>query len=302
MFRGYKDKGGKTVMDKEYLVHAVFDSLAAAADFYARLSSSVMSFVPLWVKSSTIINYDSYFFEAIANSLISIKTVLELGHITDAKVLLRSLYDEIIINLYFMARLKRRDDDFKNLMNDDKILNQNLDLEGFFDVDLSDWLINNKTKSLKGTLRYDEMKKFLSQEVKLSGIVEYLDSDECKKIREWLNDAVHLNHYKSILLNNGLLCIDKQRKIALDNFRDAFDKTIMFHVTCVFCMNPMYLMSSDYSDYMACGMEPPVDCQYDVAPFIQAYLDKTIYQAFPDWIAKLVEVASPMRLRKFEGS
>jgi hypothetical protein len=148
----------------------------------------------------------------------------------------------------------------------------------------------------------DEMKKFLSQEVKLSGIVEYLDTDECKKIREWLNDAVHLNHYKSILLNNGLLCIDKQRKIALDNFRDAFDKTIMFHVTCVFCMNPMYLMSSDYSDYIACGMEPPVDCQYDVAPFIQAYLDKTIYPAFPDWIAKLVEVASPMRLRKFEGS
>ena len=84
MFRGYKDKGGKTVMGKEYLGHAVFDSLAAAADFYRKLSYSVMSFAPLWVKTRAIINYDSYFLEAIANSIISIRTVLELGHVSDA--------------------------------------------------------------------------------------------------------------------------------------------------------------------------------------------------------------------------
>ena len=93
-----KDKNKNVVMDKEYLDHAVFNSLAEAAVFYRRLSSNVMSFVPLWVKNHTIINYDSYFFEAIANSIISIKAVIEFGHITDAKALLRNLYDEIIIN------------------------------------------------------------------------------------------------------------------------------------------------------------------------------------------------------------
>jgi hypothetical protein len=197
-----------------------------------------------------------------------------------------------------MARLKKRDDDFKKLMTDEKILNQNIDLEELFDGNISNWLVNNKTKNLKNALRYEDMKKFLSREVRLTGIVEYIDSDECKRMREWLNDAVHLNHYKSILLNNGLICVDEQRKIALENFRAVFDKVIMFHVTCVFCMNPVYLMSSDYSDYMDCGMEPPVDCQYDVAPFIQLFLDNTVYKTFPEWVSKLVEVASPMRLRK----
>ena len=53
MFRGYKDKNKNVVMDKEYLDHAVFNSLAEAAVFYSRLSSNVMSFVPLWVKNHT---------------------------------------------------------------------------------------------------------------------------------------------------------------------------------------------------------------------------------------------------------
>ena len=60
------------------------------------------------------------------------------------------------------------------------------------------------------------------------------------------------------------------------------------------------MMSSDYCDYKDCGMEPPEGCQYDVAPFIQLFLDKTIYKAFPDWARKLVKAVSPMRLRKVE--
>ena len=62
MFRGYKDRNGKIIMDKEYLDHPVFVSLAESADFYRDLSDNVMSFVTMWVKSQTIINYDSYFF------------------------------------------------------------------------------------------------------------------------------------------------------------------------------------------------------------------------------------------------
>ena len=37
---------------------------------------------------------------------------------------------------------------------------------------------------------------------------------------------------------------------------------------------------------------------FDVAPFVQSYLDKTVYRAFPDWAEKLVEAVAPMRLSK----
>ena len=287
-------------MDKEYLDHAVFRSLSEASGFYHDLAYNVTSFVPKWVKSRPIMNYDSYFFEAIANSIKSIKAVLELGHITDAKALLRNLFDETIINLYFMARLKKKDDDFSNLMANDRVLDQGLQLEKMCDVTVSDWLVGNKTKQLKKALRYEDMQDYLQQEVRIVGIVEYLETSKCKEIREWLNDAVHLNYYKAILLNDGSLCIDNARKTTVDKFMNVFNQIIMFHVTCVFCLEPFYMMTSDYYDYKECGMEPPEGCQYEVAPFIQTYLDRTIYKVFPDWTRKLVTAVSPMRLRRLE--
>ena len=298
MFRGYKNKDGKVVMAREYLDHAIFKALSEASEFYHCLSDNVMCFVPKWVKAHPIVNYDSYFFDAVANSIVSIKAVLELGHITDAKALLRNLFDETIVNLYFMARLKKKDEEFVNSMTDDDIIIRGLQPEKLHDVNVSDWLADNKTKALRKALRYEDMRDFLEQEASLAGVVEYLDSLECKNIREWLNDAVHLNYYKTILLNNGQVCIDGERKAAVDELKHAFDRISIFHVTCVFCLQSIYMMSSDYSDYIDCGMKPPEGCQYDVAPFVQSYLDETVYRTFPDWAGKLVETAAPMRLRK----
>ena len=294
MFRGYHDEEGKTIMDKEYLDHDIFCSLCDASDFYRDLSDNVISFVPMWVKNNPIINYDSYFFGALANSIDSIKTVLKFGHITDAKALLRNVFDETIINLYFIACLKKKGDECNKLMSGDNCFAQALKFEELYDANVSDWLVDNKTNALKGALRYDEMKKFLCQEARLTGIVEYLESDECTEVRKWMNDAVHLNHYKSVLLNDGLLCIDDLRKSTLDELKRAFDKITMFHVACVFCLKPVYMMSSDYMDYKECGMEPPEGCQYEVASFIQSYLDKTVYELHPEWATRLVEIVSPM--------
>ena len=301
MFRGYKDKDWKVVMGKECLDHAIFRSLSEAAEFYCVLSDNIMSFVTMCVKDSPIINYDCYFFEALANSIVSIKAILELGHVTDAKALLRNLFDETIVNLYFMARLKKKDDEFVNSLIDAGFLIQGLQAEQLYDVNVSDWLAGNKTKELKKGLRYEGMRDFLKQEASIAGIVEYLDSSGCKVMREWLNDAVHLNHYKAVLLNNGLICIDDKRKLAVDKLKSAFDEIVAFHVTCVFCLKPNYLMSSDYGDYMECGMTPPEGCQYDVAPFIQSFLDETVYKTMPDWAEKLVAAVKPMRLLAIEG-
>lgn len=297
MFRGYEDENGKAIMDKEYLDHAVFESLNATAQFYHSLAYSVMHFVSKWVKNSSIINYDSYFFGALANSIDSIKAVLELGHITDAKALLRNFFDEAIVNLYFLARLKRKDDEILNLLATDDSATV-LNIEELYDTSTSDWLSEKKTRNLLRALRYDEMVKYLKQEECLAGIVEYLESSECKDMRNWLNDAVHLNHYKAILLNDGLLCLDSARKSAVEEFDRVFNQITMFHIICIFCLSPVYMMSSDYLDYKECGMEPPEGCQYEVAPFIQSYLDKTVYKIIPDWADKLVDAVSPMRLRK----
>lgn len=296
MFRGYEDENGKRVMDEEYLGHAVFESLNGISDFYHNLADSIMHFAPMWVKNSSIINYDSYFLGALANTIESIRSVLELGHITDAKAMLRNFFDEAIVNLYFMARLKRKGVEISSRIAADNFVSE-FKLEDLYDVSTSDWLSDNKTKRLQGELYYDRMLKFLENEASINEIVSYLNSPECKKMREWLNDAVHLNYYNTILLNDGLLCVDRARKSAVDEFNRAVTKIVMLHITCMFCMQPVYMMSSDYCDYLDIGKEPPEGCQYAVAPFIQSYLDKTVYKLCPQWAAKLVATTSPMRLR-----
>ena len=65
----------------------------------------------------------------------------------------------------------------------------------------------------------------------------------------------------------------------------------------MFSLNPAYLMSFKYMDYIDCGMEPLEGSQYEVAPFIQEYLDKTLYRTHPNWAKELVQAAAPMRLR-----
>ena len=58
------------------------------------------------------------------------------------------------------------------------------------------------------------------------------------------------------------------------------------------------MMSSDYMDYKEYGVEPPEGVENDVAPFIQTYLDKTVYKSFPGWAKHLIEVSKPMQLTR----
>ncbi|MFQ7534199.1 MAG: hypothetical protein ACLRPT_03140 [Akkermansia muciniphila] len=42
------------------------------------------------------------------------------------------------------------------------------------------------------------------------------------------------------------------------------------------------MSSSDYIDYLECGMQPPENSQYWVAPFVQEALDEILAKHRPD--------------------
>ena len=42
------------------------------------------------------------------------------------------------------------------------------------------------------------------------------------------------------------------------------------------------ISSTDYVDYLDCGLEPPEDCQYIVAPFVQDFINKKVARLHPE--------------------
>ena len=55
------------------------------------------------------------------------------------------------------------------------------------------------------------------------------------------------------------------------------------------------MSSSDYEDYLDCGLTPVKDSQYWVAPFIQEVFDKWIKKYRPD-IANIIKNSTFMKL------
>ncbi|RYE13482.1 MAG: hypothetical protein EOP45_21110 [Sphingobacteriaceae bacterium] len=42
------------------------------------------------------------------------------------------------------------------------------------------------------------------------------------------------------------------------------------------------ISSTDIVDYLECDIEPPENCQYQIAPFIQEYIDKKVVKLHPE--------------------
>lgn len=85
-------------LTEKYLTHTVFKKIEYIKEFYDLLSYGCLSFVPLGVLN--IFNYASYIYLAIQNSLESLKVILTNGAINDAYVLVRKLFDDILVDIY----------------------------------------------------------------------------------------------------------------------------------------------------------------------------------------------------------
>ena len=86
---------------------------------------------------------------------------------------------------------------------------------------------------------------------------------------------------------------DKIKK--LDQFLLDIRYVILLNLSYIFYLNPHYMTSSDYFDYLDCGEKPPDEMQYEVAPFIQGIFDDLIKVEAP-LIAELIKNNCAMKL------
>ncbi len=258
--------------DQEYQNHAVFGEIDRYIAFYESLAHSVFQFVSMGTKA--ICNIDSYVFSSIQGTLTSIRTILRDGRINDAYALLRKYHDSAVITVY------------SNLFLED-----HFNVENFVVRQIDDWL-----KGATQLPEYRVMSEYVRKSPQVAPITELLFSDDrYKRLRDRCNDHTHYNFYRNVLLNDADIHLSDRRK-ALDQFAHDVRDVFILHVSYLFFAKDHYMGSSDYIDFLECGLTPEADSQYRVAPFVQDVFDTIVTQHRPD-LAKRIKDHTSMQLK-----
>lgn len=231
--------------------HTVFLEIASIREFYKHLSFSCFQIVPTGAPG--IANYASYIYESLSGTLESIQLLLKAKNITDAYALVRKYYDDVLIEIYF------------DVVRRDKF----------------DWMTNRVVKDIENWIkreqwipRVEKILSVLKESRSTKDIYPFFDWDTSfKHNREILDGMVHTSKFGNILLNCKDVATVDREKYMLD-IESLLRQFFVMHLAFVFHLNSHYMMSSDYMDYLECGMTPPEGKERQIAPYAQEAFDK----------------------------
>ena len=173
-----------------YKNHKVFKEIDCMMELYGNISIACFPFVPSG--TSLIMNYVTYTYQAIQGTLESIKTLLEIGRISDAYTLVRKYFDDVMVDLYIDVIRK----------------------DGY------DWLkfecVDDVEKWIKSKHRIPPIKKILvtlKNSVCTKELYPYLGWDTYfNQNRTILDDFVHSNRYSLMVLNCSDVYLQNREK------------------------------------------------------------------------------------------
>lgn len=241
-------------LSKAYKEHTLFNELDEMMQFYESVSSRAFYFLPSGTKGFA--NYETYYFMSIKGTLESIKVLLQNGRINDSLVLVRKMFDDILTEIYLAVTLKEKFDITKSL----------------YVEDVQKWLETSfRIPSLKKILKTIESSSYTKDLYPFFGWRTYLEHS-----RQFLDDSVHTNRYSRVLYNCNTVYLKDKREKLLSSISVILNQLLMIQVAFVFHLNPVYLMASDYIDYLECGATPPKNSENWIAPFAQEAFSKYI--------------------------
>lgn len=239
-------------MPKDYLKHKVFDDLKYMMEFYDSISMNCFQFITSGTHGIT--NYASYVYSAIEGTLDSITILLNNGRINDAYTLIRKLFDDILLEIYI-----------------DVIRKDKISIDNIFVQEVDEWI-----KGKHRIPKVDKILKYLKESESTKDLYPFFGLNTyLKKNREFLDDSVHSNRFKLMLLNCNTLYIENRER-HLENCGVMLNQLFLIHLSFIFHLNPHYLVAADYVDNIEMGMTPPEGSENWIAPFAQYAFDKII--------------------------
>ena len=131
-------------------------------------------------------------------------------------------------------------------------------------------------------LSFENYMKYLKQNDSITKILhDYKLQDYWESLRRKLNNYVH-NNGLQFTSHNLIKDHTKSLDIYLKNINIRTSYIITLFLVLIIMTEGALISSTDMIDYLDCGLEPPEDCQYDIAPFVQKYIDKKVVEIHPE--------------------
>jgi len=248
------------------------------------------------ISEKTYYRLDTTLIESASQTLHSIKLCCSIGSFADANTLIRKLRDDLIQYVFILNIINLRkhfvEEDVKELKTEspENFANSLMKIK-FNNVFTDDekavisWFANavyDLPRPIRKKLEFENYMKVLKQNENIAQILkEYKLNEYWETLRKRLNDYVH-NNGTRFSAQNITKANEKSLEVHLKNVVIRTSYISSFFMIAVLMIESSLISSTDYIDYLDCGLEPPEDCQYIVAPFIQDFIDKKVAKLHPE--------------------
>lgn len=195
------------------------------------------------------------------STLLSIRQLVEIGHFSDVNVLMRKLRDDLFLFLYLLEVVNRYRLGHETVHERNAFKWMENKLENLTISDILIYLIKNESIN-KAIIKHNLRKAW-------------------DNIGKNLNNFVHGNGIMYAQLNYANYDYKTIEKIFNDiTFKLSYIVSVF--VVLLILIKPSLISSSDYVDALELGIQPARDSQYNIAPFIQEFIDNYVIKLHPD--------------------
>lgn len=271
------------------------DSLSTLINYNGRLISFKTN------RSSHFI--DTSLLDNSLQTLRSIKLCCSIGSFSDAHTLIRRLRDDLILYIFILDVTNQKetfiDEGIKNLNFEDAESFEKTFGNIHFNPNLTDnekavdaWLGNKVlelSKNIKMKLSFGNYMEFLKQNENIKKIlIDYNLKKYWNELTKKLNNYVH-NNGRQFTNHNRIRHSNEHLEIYLKNINIRTAYITSFFLVLVTMVESALMCSTDTIDHLDCGIEPPEDSQYVIAPFIQKFIDEKVIKLHPELKQYLID-------------
>lgn len=256
-------------------------------------SGRIISFI---TRQKQVLTFHAHLLDNSYTTLENIKSCCGNGGFADANSLVRRLRDDLLLYVYIIAVINQRKpfteetlqnfkiDNIDNLVKSFESLEMNLNMSDD-ETAVEAWLtsaMGNMPKKIKMKLSFSNYMQFLRKDEKVENILsKYNLQDYWETLTEKLNNYMHNNGIK-FTLDNNIRSDNKNLEVYLNNINIRVTYTISLFLVLITMVESALLCSGDIEDYLSMGEEPPENCQYEIAPFIQKFIDQKVSAMHPE--------------------
>ena len=276
-------------------------------DFLQNLSELITynGVVISFIANENIHILDTSLIDNSVQTLKSIKLCCSIGSFSDANTLIRKLRDDLILYIFVLDIIHNRKSFNEDDLNDFDFKNESFDAEkftkSFLNIRFNNILTENEQvvdawfNNTVNELHFKIKKKldFSNYMTHLQGnsnvneiLVHYNLQDYWENLRRKLNDYVHNNGVK-FTRQNYISANNKYIDTHLKNINIRVSYISSLFLVLLLMVNSKLISSTDLIDHLDGNIEPPEDCQYFIAKFIQEFIDLKVSKLHPELKAYL---------------